>query len=955
MYEGERVVILVVQEEEAFGELLQHFPMDDYTLMFAAEPAEALALCEIKTPRLIVVPTAFAGGGLADVLAEVRPAEALILGLAPTRDDVASAAKGQTGIFDRVVFGGDAQELIGAAKDLLKERRLSPRVNLEFPVHIGEKGEGIVREFSATSLRIETSEQLRSGAIVKVSIGWGPRPLKFEAVVGRVEETMFFGQIAAVLHLHDQESQAKEYLDVLVRRVVELQYLLAGDEADGHQGKLRGTTAWELARRAEKILRDSKGLKIRDSGELVVDAKAAAEAGEVEPGAEAGSDDDALESRYKLGEKIDTWGVGDVYKATHRLLERPVLLKRLRPELAGDVNARLRLELEARVAAGFAGKNIVDVLDFGSDGRGGLYYAMESMNGETLAAALERGQAFAPLEIASLGIHLTYALARIHLRGGGHFDLCPQNVYLKRTMGTTVVPVLINVAGPEVWTQPSPAYTRGADYRPPDAPLSYPGPDCDVYALTMILQEILSVSTHLAGGMKSPGVEDLLQVLRMAGARDRNERIADAQSLREALAKSLSLLEAESDTELPGHVTQPPPAIGRPRPSQLGSIPAPDLTDSYLEKVMALEGAVPIAGLRRPSRTSQMPPSTAPPVQGAQSVAGTTRRPVTRPAPTPPPMPVGSLFGQAGGGESSSFQLVEDDLELVDFAPESLPAPRARAAAASTPPTAPVPGDAAAPVAPALPAPAVAPPAPRRGRAAGLVAVAVLIAALAAGAAVWQPWRLGDAGIPRTSVASLGPDAAPPPDASKRLEIGDAQVSNPTGPLAPVVAPPDAAPPAESSRDAGADATKVAPSEAGPAEAPDEGEGDEAEEPEAGVEESPAEARRTLLGKARRRIRRGLYNEALEFLASAAELRNGADIQSLLAEVYEKRGQYRPALVSAKRAVELAPSNARYHDQLGSLLVKQGQRPQACESFRRAATLNPTLSSAKRHIGQYCR
>jgi serine/threonine protein kinase len=950
MYEGERVVILVVQEEEAFGELLQHFPMDDYTLMFAAEPAEALALCEIKTPRLIVVPTAFAGGGLADVLAEVRPAEALILGLAPTREDV-GAATGHRGIFDRVVFGGDASALVETAKELLKERRLSPRVNLEFPIHIGEKGEGIVREFSATSLRIETSEQLRSGAIVKVSIGWGPRPLKFEAVVGRVDETMFFGQVAAVLHLHDQEAQAKEYLDVLVRRVVELQYLLAGDETD-NQGKLRGTSAWDLARRAEKILRDSKGLKIRDSGELVVDEKATAEASAAKPGAEAGPDEDVLESRYKLGEKIDTWGVGDVYKATHRLLERPVLLKRLRPELTGDVNARLRLELEARVAAGFAGKNIVDVLDFGSDGRGGLYYAMESMNGETLAAALERGQAFAPLEIASLGIHLTYALARIHLRGGGHFDLCPQNIYLKRTMGTTVVPVLINVAGPEVWTQPSPAYTRGSDYRPPDAPLSYPGPDCDVYALTMVLQEVLSVSTHLAGGLKSPGVEDLLQVLRMAGARDRNERIVDAQSLREALAKSLSMLEAENDGEVPGNVTQPPPAIGRPRPSQLGSIPAPDLADSYLEKVMALEGAVPIAGLRRPSRTSTLPSI---PPQGAQSVAGSTRRP-TRPAPTPPPMPLGTFGGAPSTAEGSSIQLVEDDLEIVDFAPDPVPPPRGHGATLPAPPPVLAAAAPATNTATTVPAPAVSTASGRRGAVLGIVIGAGVVAALALVAlVVWQPWRRGTSDEVSTVLGSrIAPpaaDAAPPRDPSKRLEIGDAQVASLPATVVPAVAPPVPVVPVVNTPDAGAaaDASKIAPEETGPA---DTTEGDEED---GGAAESPAEARRTLMGKARRRVRRGLYNEALEFLAAAAEIRNGADIQSLLAEVYEKRGQYRPALVSAKRAVDLAPTNARYHDQLGSLYVKQGQRPQACASFRQATTLNPTLSSAKRHLGQYCR
>ena len=54
---------------------------------------------------------------------------------------------------------------------------------LEFPVELGDDGEGLVREFSATSLRVETSLELQGGSVVEVRIGWGEEPMRFQAVV----------------------------------------------------------------------------------------------------------------------------------------------------------------------------------------------------------------------------------------------------------------------------------------------------------------------------------------------------------------------------------------------------------------------------------------------------------------------------------------------------------------------------------------------------------------------------------------------------------------------------------------------------------------------------------------------------------------------------------------------------------------------------------------------------
>jgi len=953
MHEGERVVILVVQDEEAFAELLQHFPMDQYNLMFATDPAEALALCEMRAPRLIVVPTSFAGGGLADVLVEVRPEDALILGVAQTPEEVEAAENAETDgetidLFDQVVCVTDAEKLASAARELLNERRTRPRINLEFPIQLGEKAQGIVREFSAASLRVETSEALRTGTTINVTIGWGPKPLTFEAVVGRVHETLFFGQKAVILHIHENEERAKEYLDELVRRVVELQYILAGNE--DQPGKLRGTSAWELTRRAEETLRDSKGLRIRESGELAVDDD---ETEELDV-ADLVSVEVPLEGRYELGDAVAVWGVGDIFKATHKLLDRPVTLKRLRAELRDDENARLRLELEARVSASFAGKNIVDVIDFGADGHGGLYYAMEALKGETLAEALANGQEFTPVEVASMGIHLTYALARLHLRGGGHYDLCPENIFLRRSAGTTVTPILINIAGPEAWSLPPPQHALGVDLRPPKASESAPNPSCDIYALAKVLQVALSTSLP-SSPEHTPGEEDLEAVLSLGCAKDRSDRLEDAQTFRESLMRSLSLLETEPAAELATNVAQPP-TIGRPRPSQLGSIPPPDLSDSYLERVVALEV----------SRRSTVPPPYAPyaPLRGRtrqSSVAGANPAAPSPPLPPipPPPIPPEQLvkpeLAPSSGVVVPTLEDVYNDANRqAETAPEASPPPEAVSGLTTQPAGAPevVPGPTTRPVAAPqtvnaqleeLPESLEAAPSPSR-RGPMIVAIAALVVAIGTGTAlafIWQPWAQDD----DEQLAGVGSGATPDhdPRPQKIAAHRDAGTVSRT-------------------RDAAHQVKAPEPSDAGAAQPANEADGSEPhpETPSDGgassddSNKSPSERRRELVGKAKRRIRHGLYRDATDLLNEAAYIRNGADIQVLLAQAYERQGRTRSAIYYMKKAIAYSPSNARRYDSLGSLYVKNGERTRACEAFRQSLRLNAKLSSAQRHFDHYC-
>ena len=112
-------------------------------------------------------------------------------------------------------------------------------------------------------------------------------------------------------------------------------------------------------------------------------------------------------------------------------LERPAVLKRLRPELAASEDLVERFAREARAAAAIHHQNVVAVYDWIS-WRGEHYIAQEYVDGVDLRAALALAQRF-PWRIAALvALELARGLEAIHARGMVHRDLKPANVLLGR-------------------------------------------------------------------------------------------------------------------------------------------------------------------------------------------------------------------------------------------------------------------------------------------------------------------------------------------------------------------------------------------------------------------------------------------------------------------------------------------------------------------------------------------
>jgi serine/threonine-protein kinase len=128
-----------------------------------------------------------------------------------------------------------------------------------------------------------------------------------------------------------------------------------------------------------------------------------------------------LDVRYEILGRLGSGGMGVVYRARHRGLDRVVALKVLAPKLPEEF--QIRFEREARAIARLDHRGCVRVLDCG---RG--YIAMELLAGPTLAELLADDGQLSFTRALAIARELAGALAHAHAHGVLHRDLKPENV-----------------------------------------------------------------------------------------------------------------------------------------------------------------------------------------------------------------------------------------------------------------------------------------------------------------------------------------------------------------------------------------------------------------------------------------------------------------------------------------------------------------------------------------------
>ncbi|MCA9668886.1 MAG: serine/threonine protein kinase [Myxococcales bacterium] len=136
--------------------------------------------------------------------------------------------------------------------------------------------------------------------------------------------------------------------------------------------------------------------------------------------------------RFRIERKLGEGGMGAVYLASHEVLGRKFAIKVVRRELVEDVNAAARFRREARTASRIDHRGVVAIFDFGHDGDGRPYIAMEYVEGVTLAHVIDNESPMAVPRILDVVEQCAEAIAAAHQCAVVHRDLKPGNVLLTK-------------------------------------------------------------------------------------------------------------------------------------------------------------------------------------------------------------------------------------------------------------------------------------------------------------------------------------------------------------------------------------------------------------------------------------------------------------------------------------------------------------------------------------------
>ena len=200
---------------------------------------------------------------------------------------------------------------------------------------------------------------------------------------------------------------------------------------------------------------------------------------------------EVLGGRYEILKLLGEGGMGAVYKAMDRELNRPVALKVIRPELASNPAILARFKQELLLAHQVTHKNVIRIYDLG-DADGMKFITMEFVEGEDLRALILKKKKFAPEEAVEIIKQACRALEAAHSVGVIHRDLKPQNIMcdgsgrvlvmdfgLARTLGGDGMTQTGALVGTMEYMSPEQALAKELDQR------------SDLFTLGLILYEML--------------------------------------------------------------------------------------------------------------------------------------------------------------------------------------------------------------------------------------------------------------------------------------------------------------------------------------------------------------------------------------------------------------------------------------------------------------------------------
>ena len=205
-----------------------------------------------------------------------------------------------------------------------------------------------------------------------------------------------------------------------------------------------------------------------------------------------------LEGKYRIDGFLKRGGMGAVYRGTHLMLNKPVAIKLIKPELVSSSEVVQRFLREARAAAHLSHPNIVTVHDLGQTPDGMLYIVMELVPGSSLKEVIQAEGAWEAKRVVRLVKAIASALGVAHRNNVVHRDLKPQNIMVTRDSDGNEIPKLLDFGIAKTLEPTSPALTSTVmvlgtpHYMSTEQAKGAPADRrSDLYALGVILYEML--------------------------------------------------------------------------------------------------------------------------------------------------------------------------------------------------------------------------------------------------------------------------------------------------------------------------------------------------------------------------------------------------------------------------------------------------------------------------------
>ncbi|HVP13889.1 MAG TPA: serine/threonine-protein kinase, partial [Terriglobales bacterium] len=245
---------------------------------------------------------------------------------------------------------------------------------------------------------------------------------------------------------------------------------------------------------------------------------------------------------YEILRFIGRGGMGEVYEARDLTLQRSVALKFIAPELSADPESARRFEREALSAAALSHPHIATLYALERDGAT-VFIAMELMSGESLRDRIARGPLPIP-EALALVRDVADALAHAHRRGIVHRDIKPENLMFDAEGAIKAMDFgLARAAQASRLTMTGTTFGTAA-YMAPESTRGAIGAPADVFALGVVLHEVL------AGSLPFPGESPLALLYMIANEPPRPLREARPEVSAEIEALVLRALEKDPERRI---------------------------------------------------------------------------------------------------------------------------------------------------------------------------------------------------------------------------------------------------------------------------------------------------------------------------------------------------------------------------------------------------------------------